>query len=220
MLSAAAAAALPPARIGSLVMRTSVRPPEVSAAVVATLAAICGSRAVIALGVGDRYSADEARRYGMPRGDLDERLRGLEKTMALIRQRAPEVAVWIGGTHQALRDVAAGHADGWNAWQVSLDKLSAMVGEVRKAATRPLTVSWGGGVVLSPNSASLEENLEKRGGAEAVAAQGLLAGTPDQISAALRARAELVDELVVSVLPNQPSTWALFAKEVLPNLAR
>jgi alkanesulfonate monooxygenase SsuD/methylene tetrahydromethanopterin reductase-like flavin-dependent oxidoreductase (luciferase family) len=175
---------------------------------------------VIGLGVGDRYSADEARRYGMQRGDLDERLRGLEETIALIRQRAPQVAIWIGGTHQALRHTAAGQADGWNAWQVSIDRLHAMVGEVRSAAPRSLTVSWGGGVILSPNSASLKENLEKRGGAKAVAAQGLLAGTPDDITAELTARIELVDELVVSVLPNESSAWALFAKEVLPNLAR
>jgi alkanesulfonate monooxygenase SsuD/methylene tetrahydromethanopterin reductase-like flavin-dependent oxidoreductase (luciferase family) len=220
VLAAAAVAAPPPSRIGSLVMRTSVRPPDVTAAVVATLGAICGSRAVIGLGVGDRYSADEARRYGMQRGDLDERLRGLEETIALIRQRAPQVAIWIGGTHQALRDTAAGQADGWNAWQVSIDKLHAMVGEVRSSATRPLTTSWGGGVILSPNSASLKENLEKRGGAKAVAAQGLLAGTPDHITAELTARAELVDELVVSVLPNESRAWAMFAKEVLPNLAR
>jgi alkanesulfonate monooxygenase SsuD/methylene tetrahydromethanopterin reductase-like flavin-dependent oxidoreductase (luciferase family) len=220
VLAAAAAAAPPPARIGSLVMRTSVRPPEVTAAVAATVAAICGSRAVIGLGVGDRYSADEARRYGMPRGDLDERLREMEKTISLIRQRAPAVAVWIGGTHQALRDVAAGQADGWNAWQVSIDKLAGMVAEMRAAATRPLTVTWGGGVILSPNIASLDEALSDRGGAEAVAARGLVAGTPDQVTSDLRERAELVDELVVSVLPNKPSTWALFSKEVLPNLAR
>jgi hypothetical protein len=66
----------------------------------------------------------------------------------------------------------------------------------------------------------LKENLEKRGGAKAVAAQGLLAGTPDHITSELTARTELVDELVVSVLPNEPSAWAMFAKEVLPNLAR
>lgn len=219
VLAAAAAAAPPPTRIGSLVMRTSVRPPEVTAAVVATVAAICGSRAVIGLGIGDRFSADEARRYGMPRGALDERLRDLEKTIALIRQRAPAVAVWIGGTHQALRDMAAGLADGWNAWQVSVDRLRAMVAEVREAAARPLTVSWGGGVILSTDSASLQEALAKRGGAKAAADRGLLAGTPDQVTVALRKRAECVDELVVSVLPNVPSTWALFSKEVLPNLA-
>jgi alkanesulfonate monooxygenase SsuD/methylene tetrahydromethanopterin reductase-like flavin-dependent oxidoreductase (luciferase family) len=220
VLAAAAAAAPAPARIGSLVVRTSVRPPEVTAAVVATLAAICGSRAVIGLGVGDRYSADEARRYGMPRGALDERLRELEKTIALIRQRSPAIAVWIGGTHQALRDVASGLADGWNAWQVGIDKLGAMVAEVREAATRPLTVSWGGGVILSHKRGYLEEELSKRGGAEAVTARGLVVGTPDQVTAELRTRAELVDEIVVSVLPNEPSTWALFSREVLPNLAR
>ena len=220
VLAAVAAAAPPPVRIGSLVMRTSVRPPEVTAAVVATLAAICGSRAVIGLGVGDRYSADEARRYGMPRGTLDDRLRGLEKTITLIRQRTPAVALWIGGTHRALREMATGLADGWNAWQVDIDKLTAMVAEVRGAATRPLTVSWGGGVILSQNNPSLEEELSKRGGAEVVADRGLLVGTPDEVTALLQTRAELVDELVVSVLPNTPSTWALFSREVLPNLAR
>jgi alkanesulfonate monooxygenase SsuD/methylene tetrahydromethanopterin reductase-like flavin-dependent oxidoreductase (luciferase family) len=98
--------------------------------------------------------------------------------------------------------------------------MRAMVAEVREAAARPLTVSWGGGVILSPTSASLKEALAKRGGARAVADQGLVAGTPDQVTVELRKRAELVDELVVSVLPNDTSTWAMFSKEVLPNLAR
>ena len=68
--------------------------------------------------------------------------------------------------------------------------------------------------------ASLEEQLSRRGGAQAVADRGLLVGTPDEVTAQLQTRAELVDELVVSVLPNTPNTWALFSQEVLPNLAR
>jgi alkanesulfonate monooxygenase SsuD/methylene tetrahydromethanopterin reductase-like flavin-dependent oxidoreductase (luciferase family) len=220
VLAAAAAAAPAPARIGSLVVRTSVRPPEVTAAVVATVAAICGTRAVIGLGVGDRLSADEARRYGMPRGGLDERLRDLEKTIALIRQRTPGLPTWIGGTHQALREVAAGLADGWNAWQVSVAQLTTMVAEVRAAAPRPFTVSWGGAVILSESKDYLDEAVAKRGGVQAVAAQGLVAGRPDEVIDELRVRAELVDELVVSVLPNEPRTWALFSREVMPGLAR
>jgi len=220
VLAAAAAAVPAPVRVGSLVLRTSVRPPAVTAAVVATVAAVCGSRAVVGLGVGDRYSADEARRYGMPRASLAERLRALEETIALIRQRTPSLAIWIGGVHQSLRDVAASTGDGWNAWQLGVDKLAAVVAELRAAATRPLVVSWGGGVILAENRDSLEEALSRRGGAEEVATQGLVAGTPDEVTAELRARADLVDELVVSVLPNVASNWLLFSTKVLPNLAR
>jgi alkanesulfonate monooxygenase SsuD/methylene tetrahydromethanopterin reductase-like flavin-dependent oxidoreductase (luciferase family) len=220
VLGAAAAAMPAPGRIGSLVLRTSIRPPAVTAGVAASLAAIAGSRAMIGLGVGDRFSLDEARRYGMPPASLEERLAGLEETIALIRLLAPEIPVWVGGLHRRVREVAARKADGWNAWQVSGDELAARVSEARESAPGPLVVTWGGGVILAKNQASLEEAVARRGGSNAVMGDGLIAGTPGQVAHELRARAELVDELVVSVLPNEARNWRLFATAVMPGLVR
>ncbi len=220
VLGAAAAVIPAPARVGSLVLRTSSRPPAVTAAAVATLAAIAETRVVVGLGAGDKFSADEAHRYGMARGTFQERLQGLQETIELIRQQTPAVTVWVGGLHQTLRQVAARLADGWNAWQVSREDLVAMTAQAREWATRPLTISWGGGVILAKNQESLAEALARRGGREEVTRAGLVAGTPAEVTAELRSRAEVVDELVLSVLPNVPSTWHVLATEVLPNLGR
>lgn len=220
VLGAAAAIIAPPGRVGALVLRTSVRLPEVTAGVAATLEAIAGERAVIGLGVGDRHSAEEERRFGMPGPALGERLRLLDQSIALIRARAPLVRIWVGGLHPALRQVAVGRADGWNVWGVGADRLRMIVAEVREAATRPLVVSWGGGVIIAPNQASLDEAINRRGGGTAVTGEGLITGTPDEVGARLTTIAELVDELVVSVLPNTAATWRLFASTVLPVLVR
>ncbi len=220
VLGAAAATVPAPGRVGALVLRTSVRPPEVTAAVASTLAAIAGDRVVIGLGVGDRHSAEEGRRFGLPRQRLSERLHTLELTVELIRLKAPQVRIWVGGLHPSLRQAAVRLADGWNAWGVDPSDLAGMVHGVREAATRPAVVSWGGGVILAPDQKTLDEAIARRGGRTAVTGDGLIAGTPGEVIAELAVRAELVDELVVSVLPNVAENWRLFASAVLPELVR
>ncbi|HUO46579.1 MAG TPA: LLM class flavin-dependent oxidoreductase [Acidimicrobiia bacterium] len=217
-LGAIAASAPPPVRVGSLVLRVTLRPPSVTADIARTVAALVGSRAVIGLGVGDRFSAEEAIRFGFPPRNLDERLALLSETVKAVRQEAESSEIWVGGTHPRLRNLAAIEADGWNAWGISVADMVPMVAEVREASTRPLCVSWGGGVVLAPDQRQLKEALLRRSGGSALPGAPLISGTPSQVVEELSLRSSLVDELVLSVLPNRPATWELFAAEVLPNL--
>jgi alkanesulfonate monooxygenase SsuD/methylene tetrahydromethanopterin reductase-like flavin-dependent oxidoreductase (luciferase family) len=76
------------------------------------------------------------------------------------------------------------------------------------------TRTWGGSVLIAPDSESLADLIVRRGGTE-----GVVAGTPEVVAASLnRLVAAGAEELVVSVLPNRRATWELFSAEVLPRL--
>lgn len=207
----AVAAAAPDVRVGMLVLRASLRGPEVSTAVAETAAMLAPERLVVALGAGDRMSDDEVLRLGLERFD---RMSVLEVTLDRIKEAVPHVPVWLGGRSKAVRSLAADRADGWNAWGAGADAFHREAEEVRGAAGRPIVVSWGGGILLSADQASLDEAIARRGGAEGVTA-GLPAAIAEHLAGLVEAGA---DELIVSILPNRPQTWELFAGEVLPRL--
>jgi alkanesulfonate monooxygenase SsuD/methylene tetrahydromethanopterin reductase-like flavin-dependent oxidoreductase (luciferase family) len=197
--------------IGSLVLRVTLRPPEVTAAVAATLEAIAPGRVVLGLGIGDSMSAEEARRFGQRLPSLKARLTLLAETIAAVRLTAPKVPVWVGGRHRKLRALAARWADGWNAWGADVAELAEEAAEVRAlVGERAFTVSWGGTILLAPDEDSLSQRVAERGGSE-----GVVAGTPAVIKQHLDQIAALADEIVVSVVPNRPSSWELFAGAVL-----
>jgi alkanesulfonate monooxygenase SsuD/methylene tetrahydromethanopterin reductase-like flavin-dependent oxidoreductase (luciferase family) len=181
-------------RVGPLVMRVGMRGAEVTAGVAATLAAIGRERAVLALGVGDRLSEDEAVRFGMEAGtSLGDRLEQLIQTIARVREIAPRLPIWVGGKHPEVRRLAAELADGWNAWDASPETIAEQASLLRDMAERPFTISWGG-------------PLRMEGGVET----------------AIRRLREVVatgvDEVIVSVLPNRPRWWHIFAERVWPKI--
>jgi alkanesulfonate monooxygenase SsuD/methylene tetrahydromethanopterin reductase-like flavin-dependent oxidoreductase (luciferase family) len=201
-----AAAAAGSTRVGSFVLRVTMRAPELTAAIAATLEAIAPGRTTIGLGVGDRLTANEAARYGMPTPKLDRRLEVLIETIALIRQLAPNVEVWIGGRHHKIRAIAAELADGWNCWGASSEDFAEEAADVRSQAKKPVRISWGGTVLLAPDQGQLDELIQRRGGAE-----GALAGDPEGIQNQLGELAQVGDELVVSVVPNRRPNWELLS---------
>ncbi|MGH8923184.1 MAG: LLM class flavin-dependent oxidoreductase [Acidimicrobiia bacterium] len=197
--------------VGALVLRVTLRPPAINAAVAATLGAIAPGRAVIGLGVGDSLSADEAHRFGETFPPLKERLAQLAETISAVRALAPAMPVWVGGRHRLVRELAARLADGWNAWGADVAELSAEASEVREmVGERAFTVSWGGTLLIAGDEAALSKQVAERGGAE-----GAVAGTPPVIKRHLKEISELVDEIVVSVVPNRPPNWELMAQSVL-----
>lgn len=209
--SMGAAAALTTVSVGSLVLRVTLRPPEVSSAVAATLEAIAPGRVVIGLGVGDSMSADEGERFGQELPPLEERLQLLIKTIEAIRVVAPAVPVWVGGRHRQVREVAARLADGWNAWGAAVDEFEIEASEVREAVGgRPFTISWGGTLLLAPDEVSLRRQVTERGGTE-----GAIAGTPSAIRLRLEEISTVADELVISVVPNRSPSWELLSRSVL-----
>jgi alkanesulfonate monooxygenase SsuD/methylene tetrahydromethanopterin reductase-like flavin-dependent oxidoreductase (luciferase family) len=202
-----AMAATASVRVGSLVTRVTLRAPSQTAAVAAAVATIARGRAVLGLGVGDRLSEDEALRYGMARPSLSDRLRLLEETIELVRAAAPDLPVWVGGRHPRVREVAARRADGWNAWAAAVEDLGREAEEVRSQAGRKIVVSWGGAVMIaSPPDAARP------------AGPGLITGSPGEVLDSLGGLRAIVDELVVSVLPNRPDAWDEFHSEILTKL--
>ena len=197
--------------VGSLVMRVTLRPPEISAAAAATLDALLPGRAVLGLGIGDSLSAEEAHRFGQTLPSLDDRLSLLGETIAAVKSVAPSLPVWVGGRHHQLRELAARLADGWNAWGAEISDLADEAAEVRaNVGERPFTISWGGTLVLAPDDATLATRIAERGGSE-----GVLAGTPPVIKQHLESLSEVVDQIIVSVVPNRPPNWELFSQAVL-----
>jgi alkanesulfonate monooxygenase SsuD/methylene tetrahydromethanopterin reductase-like flavin-dependent oxidoreductase (luciferase family) len=160
------------------------------------------------LGVGDSKSADEAERFGMPLAGLEARLAETASAIRLVRSMCSELPIWVAGRHKALRELAGDVADGWNAWGVSPEVFANEGRDVRTTRT------WGGSVLIAPDSESLADLIVRRGGTE-----GVVAGTPEVVAASLnRLVAAGAEELVVSVLPNRRATWELFSAEVLPRL--
>lgn len=200
-----ASAALAGKKVGSLVIRATLRPPEITAAIASTLGAIAPGRITIGLGIGDRLTADESVRFGIPLPPLAERLELLIRTIELIRNRAPGVEVWVGGRHPRVRAIAAELADGWNCWGASVDDFAVEATDVRSTAPK-IRVSWGGTVLLAPDQKQLDELIARRGGSDRA-----LAGDPKSIRRQLDELGAVADELVVSLVPNRRSNWELLS---------
>jgi alkanesulfonate monooxygenase SsuD/methylene tetrahydromethanopterin reductase-like flavin-dependent oxidoreductase (luciferase family) len=216
----AVAAASSSLRVGSLVARATTRPPEATAAGVSAVQAVSGGRMVAGLGAGDGASKGEMDAYGLAFPPFEERLETLRSTIAAIKRLEANgltpPPVWVGGRHRKVREIAADVADGWNAWGADPQALGEEAAEVRGAADRPITVSWGGAVFIAADTAELNAFVEKRGGS-----QGIIAGLSGDVASSLAALLEAgADELVLSLLPSgEPyPTWELFVESVWPQL--
>jgi len=197
-------------RLGTLVARAPLRGPELTAAVGASAVRLAGGRFVLGVGAGDRLSFDEIDRYGFRRLTLTARVRSVADTIRLARLLHPGIVTWVGGRHDALLDVAAEHADGWNGWMVPPGELAAVA--ARLAGARPgFSVTWGGSVVVGETP----EEVSRLAGGRA----DTVSGTPPEVAAVLREVADAgAGELVVGLRPNREDRWRLFADEVLPLL--
>jgi alkanesulfonate monooxygenase SsuD/methylene tetrahydromethanopterin reductase-like flavin-dependent oxidoreductase (luciferase family) len=206
----AVAAATSTITVGTLVMRVPLRGPEVSAAVAHTAATIAPGRMVVGLGAGDRMSADEAVRFGQVPGSVDERVAAVEQTVEALA--GSDVRCWVGGTHQRVL-AAALEADGWNGWAIEPARFATIAAGLH--ARRPrLALSWGGSVVMGEDRADLERVLAERQGRG-----GDITGTADAVAAQLTALVEAgCEHFVVSVLPNRPQRWEIFARSVVETL--
>ncbi len=187
--------------IGTLVMRATLRGPEISAGVSAAASAIAPGRLIVGLGAGDRLSAAEAERFGMAQGSLDQRVASLRRTAEAVAAAVPDIRVWVGGTHARVIDVAATSAVGWNGWMVEPDRFA----EIKGMLPSTHRATWGGAVVVGSTHDEVQRLVEERGGAE-----GVLTGTIDQVAGRLRDYVRAgADHLILSMLPNRIDRWEL-----------
>ncbi len=181
-------------RVGSLVLRATLRPPAVTAALAATVAAVSSQSPIVGLGAGDRMSQPETERFGLPFPALADRFATLAATVEAVRRVG--VTTWVGGMHPAVAEIAS-RADGWNLWEPD----PAQVGRVldSRPTSDRFTMSWGGRVHVG----------ERRPGV-------WLSGSGPEVTARLRQLAGTgFDEVVLAPLPpTDPSALTRLAAAV------
>jgi alkanesulfonate monooxygenase SsuD/methylene tetrahydromethanopterin reductase-like flavin-dependent oxidoreductase (luciferase family) len=185
-------------RGGTLVTRAGLRNPGLVARMAATVGEIAGEPPIIGIGRGDAANRDENLAYGLPFGDPAERTAALEATVDALRGPLggrPEV--WVGGTGPSALALAGRLGDAWNGWGRTPEELAAGLAEARRAAEAAgrdpaaIAATWGGQVLVAPDSREAEGRLAAWGGDRPPAEVArVLAGDPDTVLAQLRALAD------------------------------
>ncbi|HEY5888377.1 MAG TPA: LLM class flavin-dependent oxidoreductase, partial [Acidimicrobiales bacterium] len=147
--------------------------------------------------------------------DFDGEFFTLHGAVGRPRPTRGTVPVHLGGAGEQLTlPLVAKHADWWNCPSYAVERLD----ELRpKTGTARLSVQHPVG--LAPSRADRDDvvaQAERRFGGWG----GLIAGTPDEVAAALRAEVDLGAELFTIPFTDfaTPETLELFAAEVLPAL--
>lgn len=149
--------------LGTLVVSATFRPPRVLAKAVATLDEMAPGRLTLGLGAGWLRAEHEA--FGLPFPPHRERVARLVETIEAVRELAPAVPVLVGGASATLMDVAARHADLWNAPADRLDELpelAAAFGEHAARAGRAVGLVARVGVLLGDAPGEAEARLARR----------------------------------------------------------
>ncbi|MFA1541930.1 LLM class flavin-dependent oxidoreductase [Actinomadura monticuli] len=225
-------------RIGHLVLCAEFRHPAVLAKMAASLDAVSGGRLELGLGWGS--VAGELTDYGFHDPGPAARAGRLAETIDILRLLWTGDPVDFVGVHWTLRNaicrprplagrvpihlggagptltmpLVAGRADWWNCPSGAVDRLAALrpsAGAARVSVQHPIG--------LAASAAAREEVVEtarRRFGAWG----GLIAGTPDEVAAALSRERAAGAELFVCQFHDfgTPETIRLFAEEVLPAL--
>ncbi len=147
-------------KVGSMVVRASLRPAAVVAANVTALVAVAGgTRLIMGIGAGDSQSVAEHDAFGIPFPQLDERVAALRTTAAAVGVAAPTVPRWIAGTHHKLRSVAA-EFGGLNVWGASPDQFAVYARELHDANPDAIA-TWGGLVVFGATDDDAHERARR-----------------------------------------------------------
>ena len=218
--------------LGTIVMCTAFRNPALLAKMAATLDHISGGRLI--LGVGAGWHEPEFEAFGFP---FDHRVGRFEESLAiitgLIRDRRadlqgrwvtvrdvvlrpparPDMPILVAAKGPRMLDLAARHADAWNAAWFGLpdERLAGRRHDLAEACERvgrdPATLSITVGLIVRyPEAAGAAEVTD-------VPASPGLSGSAAEIAAGLRAHAEAgADHAIVSLEPCTAETVGLFAE--------
>jgi alkanesulfonate monooxygenase SsuD/methylene tetrahydromethanopterin reductase-like flavin-dependent oxidoreductase (luciferase family) len=149
-LLAAIAAATSSIRVGTLVLRASLRPVDVALSALRSIAEVAPGRLVVGLGAGDRKSAEENRRFGIPFEPARERVDTVRRLAEALCESGIEV--WIGGLGREVRQACSQMGLTWSCWGISDSSLVAALEEIPQAH-----VTWGGEIEPPPFSVPVDE---------------------------------------------------------------
>ncbi|HXY94475.1 MAG TPA: LLM class flavin-dependent oxidoreductase [Acidimicrobiia bacterium] len=201
--------------LGSLVARASLRAPAVLAHGFDTVARIAGpARVVAAIGSGDGQSREENESFGLPFGDIAERVATLHGAVEAARDRG--YPVWVGGHAASVCRLAAADADGWNSWGSGLEPFRARAAMLHSTAVRrPFTTSWGGLVLLGADERAARAKANRFQPAPPV-----IVGGPERVAEELRAYAAAGAEWIIvgPVDSSEPDNARVLGEAVLPLL--
>lgn len=230
-------------RIGHLVLCDAFRHPSLLAKMAATLDHVSGGRLDLGLGWGSVPA--ELAGWGFGEPSAADRAARMAETIEVIRALFTGEPVDHRGEHFSLSGVTARptpvqqplplhlggagerltmplvrrHADWWNCPAYALDRLPALLGDLRGG--RPeLKVSVQHAVGLAASSTDLDEVAavtERRFGSWGRA----ITGTPDEVAMALQDEADAGVDLFICQLHDfgRPETIRLLAEQVAPALS-
>jgi alkanesulfonate monooxygenase SsuD/methylene tetrahydromethanopterin reductase-like flavin-dependent oxidoreductase (luciferase family) len=241
---AAVAASTERLTLGTLVTRVTLRHAGLLAKQAASLDEMSDGRFVLAMGTGDEASRLEAESFGLPLPGRDERRRLLEETAvackALFRgepwtggELVPAMAgpllpapptpggppVWLGGTSDAVVDLAGRIADGWNGWGLSRERFAAKASRLRDAASgnRDVVPTWAGLALVGRDRAELAAMLAERR-ARGIRIGDTWAGTAEDLVAFLAGLGEAGAAWAVLMLAGPADRLEVVGGEVVPAL--
>lgn len=242
---AAVAASTERLTLGTLVTRATLRHAGLLAKQAAGLDELSEGRFVLALGTGDEASRLEAESFGFPLPGPDERRRLLGETAsackALFRGEpwaggslVPPIAgplapppatpggppVWLGGTSNAVVDLAAKIADGWNGWGLSTERFVAKASRLREAAAaaaRDVVPTWAGLALVARDRAELTTMLAERRD-RGLGIGDMWSGTAEELVAFLGGLADAGAAWAVLMLAGPADRLDVVGREVVPAL--
>lgn len=226
-------------RGGPLVASEAFRNPALLANAAATLNEATGGRVILGLGAG-WYEA-EYRAYGFDWRSGGERVARLDEALCVMRamwdgapfegkhysasgsQDVPRArpTIWVGGVGPRLLEVAARHADAWNAPVLSPDEVAARAAWLRER--RPdIEITYEGPVWIDEDAERVARRVERNARSENPIARRYaevaIAGTPEQVRARVQEYADAgVTHLVCHFGRTQDVRGTeLFARAVMP----
>jgi alkanesulfonate monooxygenase SsuD/methylene tetrahydromethanopterin reductase-like flavin-dependent oxidoreductase (luciferase family) len=237
-------------RGGLLVACEAFRSPAWFANACATLDHMSGGRTVVGLGAG--WYEGEFTAYGFPWGSGAERVARLDEYASAMKAawrgegfhgsfydfegtpdlpkplQQPHPPIWIGGKGPRLLEVAARHADVWNAPVLPPEEVALRAETLRKLCDDgPMPeVTYEGPVWIDTDgdkiAARLERNRDSENPVARTYARTAVAGTPEQVVARIR---EYEAAGVTTFVGHFGKTTdlrgtELFAREVMPEFER
>jgi alkanesulfonate monooxygenase SsuD/methylene tetrahydromethanopterin reductase-like flavin-dependent oxidoreductase (luciferase family) len=198
--------------IGPFVARATLHPPATLAHTLDTVQRVSNGRLIAGLGAGDHESAAENETFGLEFGSMADRVRALSDAVGAVSGRG--YPVWVGGTSAAVRAVAA-RSDGWNRWGGPLDRFARQAKDLRAQAAGPITLSWGGLVVLGEDDRAATRKAERLH-----PSTGTIVGGPERVAEQLREYVDAGAEWIVAgpVDSGDPENAMILGERVAPLL--